>query len=127
MVIILSIVLFLIIVIVDFFFFFAVWQGKSKVEQSGGRQASVHSFHTGQTQMMKCDVEKKKAPGRRQEFLNNNQGQDSVLLGNYKTNPRFLSLQPRSDEIKRLTLGCINVREDEKKKKGGGTDGRAHC
>lgn len=69
---------------------------------------------------------KKKAPGRRQEFLNNNQGQDSVLLGNYKTNQRFLSLQPRSDEIKRVTLGCINVGEDEKKG-GGDGGGRARC
>lgn len=30
----------------------------------------------------------------------------------HKTNQRFLSLQPRSDEIKRLTLGCINVGEN---------------
>lgn len=41
--------------------FFPCVAGKeqSRAERSGGRQASVHSFHTGQTQMMKCHVEKK--------------------------------------------------------------------
>lgn len=59
----------------------------------------------------------KKAPDRRQEFLNDNKGQNSLLLGNHKTNQRFLSLRPQSDEIKILSLGWINV----EKKKGTNT------
>lgn len=100
MVIIPSIVFFLIISIVTIFFFPFLLCGRERAERSGGREASVHSFHTGQTQMMKCDVEKKKeAPDRRQEFLNDNKSQNSLLLSNHKTNQRFLSPQPGSDEI----------------------------